>query len=73
MLRNYEVAEHKCLEIQSDWRNSWTAILGLRLATHDGDHKGWSFSIELFTVWYFGITYYDTRHEEHYNNEDFIE
>ena len=69
MVKVWKVKPCKVLELQSDWRNGWSAVFGIRFERRTGDHAGWLFSFELFELWYLGIHYYDTRHEEHINDE----
>jgi len=64
MVKNYKIKENKYFEIQSDWMNGWTKILSFDIDVHleECDHPGWTLTIELFKLWYFGLTYYDSRH-----------
>jgi len=56
--------KHKYLEVQSDWMNGWTKIISFDIdwCYNDCDHPGWTFTFELAKLWFFQITYYDSRH-----------
>ena len=74
----WQVKENKFFEVQSDWMNGWTKILAFDIDANlkDCDHPGWTFTIELFKLWFFQVTYYDNRHwemlveDEKRNNEN---
>ena len=68
----WKVKENKYFEIQSDWRNGWTKILAfdIDVKLKDCDHPGWTFTIELFKVWFFQISYYDSRHQEQIEKDE---
>ncbi len=56
--------KYKYLEVQSDWINGWTAIFAFDISINlkDCDHPGWNVRLELFKLWFFQVTYYDSRH-----------
>ena len=62
--KTWQVKENKFFEIQSDWMNGWTKIIAFDIDIHftDCDHPGWTFTFELFTLWFFQVTWYDNRH-----------
>jgi len=64
--------KYKYLEVQSDWMNGWTKIIGFDIDIHltECDHPGWTFTIELFKLWFFQVTYYDSRHQEMIEEDD---
>ena len=56
--------KYKYFEVQSDWRNGWTKIFSFDIDINltECDHPGWTVTFELFKIWFFQMTYYDSRH-----------
>ena len=72
MNKVWKINENKYLEVQSDWMNGWTKIFSfdIDIKLKEVDHPGWTFTLELFKLWFFQITYYDSRHWDMIENED---
>ena len=72
----WQIKENKYIEVQLDWRNGWTKIFAfdIDIQFKDCDHPGWTFTFEIFKLWFLQISYYDNRHRdqiEKYEREDF--
>jgi len=62
----WQVKENKMIEVQSDWKNGWTKLFAIDVDIKftDCDHPGWTFTLELFKLWFFQVSYYDQRHQD---------
>ena len=63
--KSFQVSTHNFIEWQLDYDRqdkSWSPFgLNFRITTQ-GDHRGVTFDIELFRIFYFNIMFYDHRH-----------